>query len=331
VRVQGEQMRVLVTGATGFIGGHLATRLVALGHEVTALVRSPGRASHLEALGITLLAGDLSLFADPSLELAPADVVIHLAGVVSAPDAATYEAINYTAVEHLVACLERQAWAPERLVFASSLAAAGPSSGQRPLTEADPLAPIEPYGEAKARAEGVLAGASFPTTSFRPPPVFGGGDPAFLPVFKLARAGVGFRVGRRPQRLSWIHVHDLVQAIVALVDDRRPGHHAYFTTSEHPIDTDELWAALGRAYGHRVRVLPVPGRLVSAAATVAMAVVPRLGLTNPLDHKQVAQMRAPAFVCTSAALTAHLGWRAEVGFDDAIARTLAGYRSRGWL
>lgn len=282
---QGERMRVLVTGATGFIGGHLATRSVALGHEVTALVRSPGRAGHLEALGITLLAGDLSLFADPSLELAPADVVIHLAGVVSAPDAATYEAINYTAVEHLVACLERQTWRPERLVFASSLAAAGPSAGQRALTEADPLAPIEPYGDAKARAEGVLARASFPTTSFRPPPVFGGGDPAFLPVFKLARAGVGFRVGRRPQR----------------------------------------------AYGHRVRVLPVPGRVVSAAATMAMAVVPRLGLTNPLDHKQVAQMRAPAFVCTSAALTADLGWRAEVGFDDAIARTLAGYRSRGWL
>jgi nucleoside-diphosphate-sugar epimerase len=73
--------------------------------------------------------------------------------------------------------LSRNETKPKRLVFASSLAAAGPSPAGRAWTEADPPAPIDPYGEAKAKAERVVASAPFPTTSFRPPTVLGPGDP----------------------------------------------------------------------------------------------------------------------------------------------------------
>ena len=70
---------------------------------------------------------------------------------------------------------------------------------------------------------------------------------------------------------------------------------------------------------------------MSGLSTVASFVLPLVGRPNPLDAKMVAQMRAPAFVCTSAALTADLGWQAQVGLDETLERTLAGYRERGWL
>lgn len=79
-------MRFLVTGATGFIGTHLCHRLVADGHQVVALVRTPGKAHRLPAEGVEVLHGDLSLFQDGALELQPCDVVIHLAAVIAGKD-----------------------------------------------------------------------------------------------------------------------------------------------------------------------------------------------------------------------------------------------------
>lgn len=324
-------MRFLITGATGFIGGHLVERLVADGHEVRALVRTPAKATRLRALGVTMIPGDLSFFASPDRPLEEVDVVVHLAGVVTARDPDQYQAINFTAVVDLMRWLERQRWRPRRLLFASSLAAAGPSPADRPWTEADPVAPIDPYGEAKARAESALGDATFPVTCFRPPIVLGPGDVSFLTLFKAAQWGVGLKVAGPAQRLSWIYVDDLVNALVTLAKDERTGSFTYFVTSENVIDTDQLWDTLGAILGRRVLVLPVPGPLLSLVATVASVVAPWLGLHNQLDHKQVAQMRAPSFVCTSAALTRDLGWTATVSFEDAVRRTAEGYRKLGWL
>ncbi len=324
-------MRFLVTGATGFIGGHLVERLVSEGHVVTALVRSVAKATRLRELGVTLLRGDLSIFADNDLVLDEVDVVVHLAGVVTAYDPAEYEAINFTAVVDLMRCLQRQSWSPRRLLFASSLAAAGSNPPRRPWTETDPVVPMEPYGKAKARAEVALRETGFPVTCFRPPLVFGPGDPAFLSLFKPASHGLGLRVAGPPQRLSWVYVDDLVTAVLAMANDERDGSYTYFTTSEDTMDTDRLWNALRAAFRRSIFVLPAPGPLLWMAATVSSAVAPRLGLRNQLDQKQVAQMRAPRFECTSAAISQDLGWSAHVTFEEAIRRTAEGYRALGWL
>src|SRR5262249_40390650 len=107
-------MQVFLTGATGFIGGHLCRRLVAAGPSVTALVRDPKRASSLPS-AVEKLEGDLTLFDRPDLELPPCDVVIHMAAVVTAKRADQYDAINFRAVRSLVDCVARQKWRPRRL------------------------------------------------------------------------------------------------------------------------------------------------------------------------------------------------------------------------
>ncbi len=324
-------MRYLVTGATGFIGSHLVERLVRNGDSVVALVRSPHKATRLVELGVQQLEGDLSVFAEVDRELPEVDVVVHLAGLVKAPDAATYEAVNYGAVVDLLSCLGRQSWQPRRMVFSSSLAAVGPSPEGRPLTEADPLRPVEAYGEAKARAEQHLEQAPFPVTSFRPPPVFGPGDPATLTLFKLARRGLAVKVRGMPQRLSWIFVDDLVEAIVTMSHDRRPGTRAYFTTSEDTIDTDALWNGMEVVFNHKLIHLPVPRAVLQSVAAALEVGGKAVGRTVQLDRKKAAQMVQPAFVCTSAQLTEDLGWRARTPFVEALQRSRMGYESLGWL
>ncbi len=139
---------------------------------MTALVRSPAKAESLRRLGVQLVDGDLSRFADPGFVLPASDVVVHAAGVVTARRAGDYDRTNHQAVRDLIACIGRQDSAPRRLVFLSSLAAAGPSPADgTPLTEDDPPSPVDPYGVAKWNAERALRDAPFPVTPLRPPSV----------------------------------------------------------------------------------------------------------------------------------------------------------------
>lgn len=328
-------MRFLVTGCTGFIGTRLVLQLLADGHEVVGLVRDPARLDAGLAGRVTVLRGDLGLFRDPALVLPEVDVVVHLAAVIAGKDEAEYAAINFSAVEDLLAALRRQAWTPRRFVFASSLAAAGPNRTTHAHTEADDTDPIDPYGRAKRDAERLLAHQPFPTTAFRPPIVLGPGDPATLTLYRMARAPVVFLPAGPPQRLSFVAVGDLVRAIVCMSEDTSPTHRVYYTTSERPITNRELLQAMARALDPRrsraLWVVPVPHWVLWVAMQVSTAAARLLPFTNQLDRKQLEQMTAPSFVCTSARLTADTGWVAHTTLAQVTEEAVAGYRARGAL
>jgi nucleoside-diphosphate-sugar epimerase len=180
-------MRYFITGCTGFIGIHLCRLLLSKDHEVFGLVRNPQKIPPDLRDNLRVIRGDLGIFQNSGIELPSVDVVIHLAGVVAGRNCADYMKINFEAVQHLLGALNRQKWKPKRFVFASSLAAAGPSLNGVALRETDEARPIDPYGIAKLKAEHLLDAQPFPTTAFRPPIVLGPGDPA------------GNRAGNRPR------------------------------------------------------------------------------------------------------------------------------------
>lgn len=213
------RLRFLVTGATGFIGAHLCKRLLDDGHIVFALVRDKTKAGKVlpSHQGLRLIEGDLSIFSKEDVVLPRCDVVVHLAAVITAKNSQEYHKTNCNAVRDMISCLDRQSWKPLLYLFASSLAAAGPCSLSAPLTETCKPSPIDPYGKAKAEAEILVREASFPTTSFRPPIVLGSGDPNFLTVFRMAKFRIGARIGN--QKLSWIDVRDLIEAIILMIQD----------------------------------------------------------------------------------------------------------------
>lgn len=326
-------MKLLVTGCTGFIGLHLTRMLLAEGHEVVGLVRDPAKLPADLASRIETLRGDLGLFRQKDLVLPRVDVVVHLAAVIAAKDEAEYAAVNFQAVEDLLAALRRQAWSPRRFVFASSLAAAGPNRKEGRHSEDDDTAPIDPYGIAKRDAEQLMRAQPFPTTSFRPPVVLGAGDPASLTLYKMARSGLAFLPAGAAQRLSFVGVHDLCRAIVAIVSDSSDKHRIYYTTSETEITNRELLQSIARAMkpNSTLRIVPVPHALLRAAMHVSSAAAKLLPFKNQLDRKQLEQMLAPSFVCTSARLSADTGWVAKESLDEITAAAVAGYRTLGWL
>jgi nucleoside-diphosphate-sugar epimerase len=299
---------------------------------VVALVRDPAKAKGLPTHDVELLRGDLSLFTRPDVVLPACDAVVHLAGVVTAKRLSDYHDLNFVAVQDLVHCLERQAWRPRRLLFASSLAAGGPSRDGALRTEADGCAPVDPYGESKKRAEEFLRGAPFPTTSFRPALVFGPNDSATVTLFRMAKRGLGFRVAGRDPGLSFVDIDDLLDALLLLLGDDSTAHRTYFVSHPTPTTTTALWAALGEAAGRRgVLMAPIPQPVLYAAMRAMTALSKVFGFANQLDEKQYQQLTAPGFLCSSAALTTDFGWHARFDLPATLKRAAEGYRLAGWL
>ncbi len=323
-------MRALVTGAAGFLGTALVTRLSARGDRVRALVRAPAPA--LAALpGVEIVIGDAA--SGPSVRAAVrgCDVVFHLAGVRRATDPAEFLRVNAGSTRlALEACLA-EAPALARFVLAGSVAAAGPSRTAR--REDEPLAPVEPYGASKAEAERIAFSFAdrLPVTVARPPRIMGPGDRENLLFFRLARAGVaiGFRGPERP--LSWIDVDDCARGLVVLAEHPEARGEPFFLASPAIIDALEIQREAARALGVRARTVRLPPPVVRGAAAIAELVTAVTGRRLPLNRKLATQALAEGWVCDPTKARARLGFEARTPFAESIARAAAWYHARGWL
>jgi uncharacterized protein YbjT (DUF2867 family) len=295
-------MILALTGATGFVGGHLLDQTLAAGHQVRALTRRPQQPRD----GVTWVLGDL---ARPGPLAVGADALVHVAGVVSAPGRAGFAAGNIEGTRAVLAAAEAAGVA--RFVHVSSLAAREPA--------------LSLYGWSKAEAEALVRASPLGWSIVRPPAVFGPGDMEMLDLFRAARRGV---VPAPAGRFSVIAVEDLAALLLALAtapadravheaDDGGPGYtHAQFAH------------ALGHAVGRRVTTLPVPGPLLSLAAHAD-----RLwrGPKAKLTPDRAAYIRHPDWTVDPARRPPPDLWRPRRPTPEALAATARWYREQGLL
>ncbi|MYX34620.1 NAD-dependent epimerase/dehydratase family protein [Streptomyces sp. SID8377] len=279
-------MRYLVTGATGFVGGHLVRHLTARGHEVTALVRG-GR----DVPGARSVPGDLVTGAGLAVALRGVDRIVHLAGVTKAGDPRAYAAVNAAGTRRLCEAAAAAA-VPPRLVYCSSLAASGP--GRRRHEDAPPE-PVSAYGRSKLGGEWAVRDAAdrLPAVVVRPPIVYGPGDPEFLPRLVAAvRTGLLPAVGRPgPRHYSLIHVDDLCRALITAADPATTEVGTYHVCDGTEHRWEDIGAAVAAALGRRApRVVHIPGPLAMAAARL-------FGRASALNPDKVAEALHPAWTC----------------------------------
>ena len=328
-------MRWFVTGATGFIGTTLVEKLRARGDEVLALVRDPGRASELRAMGAELVRGDVARPDSLSDAVPEVDVVVHLAGLVKALTREELFAVNAEGTRSLAGIAARSG--RTRFVLVSSLAAAGPSTPGRPRLETDRPAPVSMYGQSKLAAEEALR--SFASvlegSIIRPPIVYGPRDKEFLPsLFRLARTGVIAKSGLGDKHYSLIHVDDLVAMIIDVAErgarvDEAGSSGVYFCAD----DADYTWEALARgaltALGRRGTVIPVPEVVTWIAAGASSAAARITGRPAILSLDKMMEIREPAWTCSAEKARRELGWRARVPFVEGMRDSVRWFRDRG--
>ena len=322
--------RCLVTGASGFIGSHLAAALAAAGNEVACLVRSGSRRDFLATLPVRLVEGDCLRRETLRAAVSGADLVFHLAGAVSAPGREAYFAVNAGGTGNLVeACRE---WNPSlrRLVHVSSISAAGPSPRGRSLSEADECRPVSDYGRSKLEAEQAVrrAGSGLPWVIVRPPNVLGPRQKELEEAIALLRLHVRPLVGRRSSRTSIIGVWDLVRALLLVAGDGRAVGRTFFVTDGVPVSWRDITAAFARASGRRGPYVPVPFPVQYAAAAVAERLARWRRRTPPFTREHVTAARSYDWVYDDRAIRGELGFRTEMDLDGVAARTVAAREQR---
>ena len=329
-----------MTGATGFVGSHLAEALLRQGAEVTALVRSPGKAAFLNQLGVRQVRGDLH---DRAALLAAArgqDAVFHVAGLVAARREAEFRYANREGTANVVAAIRnalpsRGATGPPRIVYVSSMAAGGPSPRGRPLQGHEPPGPVTAYGRSKLEGEAVVRESGVPWTIIRPPMVYGPRDLEVLKVFRLIRTGLVPVFGDGTQELSAIYGTDLAEALVAAATSETAVGRTYYACHPEVFSSRSFVEAVGRVVlpssDRAIRVVPLPAWFARGALTVTGVAARLTGKATILTRDKANEFLQPAWTGDPAPLMQETGWQPRHALEAGLAATAAWYREHGWL
>ena len=262
--------KVLVTGASGFIGSHLVRALLEQGNEVTCLLRKTTSLDRLAGLEIRKVDGDLRDAESLARAVAGQDAVYHLAALVRAARVGQFHQVNCEGTAHIArACAA--ATTPPVMLLVSSIAAAGPSTPDRQRRESDPPAPVSNYGRSKLAGEQAARqwAKSLPLTIVRPPVVFGESDAGTYEMFlPIARCGLHFVPTWRTHRVSMLHADDLAHSIILAAqcgqravaepcDGESAARGCYHVAAERDVTFAEMGRMMGAALG-RARTLVVP-------------------------------------------------------------------------
>jgi nucleoside-diphosphate-sugar epimerase len=307
-------MIAAITGANGFIGGHLVRRFAAAGWEARPVVRSDFHTGAVEAC-----------FAD-------ADVVVHAAGATRAPSHAALRASNVDLTQSALSAAA--AARVKRFVYVSSQAAAGPASSlDQPITELDVPAPVEAYGRSKLEAEGVVrASVAVPWVIVRPGAVYGPADRDFLALFKLATRRVAIHPANRAQWISVIHVDDLASGIIAASMATAAIRQTFFLANNHPVQWSDVFQLAARCAGTSLVLdLEVPQIMVTAGAAVGDLFARVTGNAPLLTTDKIALGKPPFWICSSKHAENILRFATPTVLQDGLCATYHWYLANHWL
>lgn len=325
-------MKVLVTGATGFLGSHLTDVLLAEGDEVRALVRPSSDVRRLERQGVERVLGSLETGEGLEAALEGVDAVVHAAGLVKARRPEDFHEVNAEGTRRLLDAARRR---PKlrRFVLVSSLEAHGPSLDGAPRPAEDPCRPITHYGRSKVAAEELVraAAADLPVTVVRPTAIYGPRDQEMYAFFQAVSRHVAPLVGGGENRVTVVYGPDCARAIRQVVTNAHPSGRTYFIDDGRIYAWRELIGILKDVLGVRALELPLPRAAFSLAALFTEAYGGLTGRAVMLTRDKVKSLTAPNWVSSSEPLQREVGWAPEHDFASGARETVAWYRAHGWL
>jgi nucleoside-diphosphate-sugar epimerase len=327
-------VKILLTGANGFVGSHVLDRLTTAGHDVAIMIRRTSNTGFIEPHLARVDVRYGSLDEPGTLDRAVSGVscVIHCAAVTKALRRRDYFAANAEGTLNLVEACNRAQPGPDRFIHVSSLAVSGPGTPARPAREDAPPHPVSAYGQSKALAEGhVRDRCRAAYTILRPAAVYGPRDSDFFLAFKTVAGGLAPLLGGGRQALSLAYVADVAEAIVLAAEGRAQSGGIHHVAHGRPTTQRGLLAAIGRALGREPLMFPVPGFMLYPACALRGVWARIVGSPSIMNLSKIPEYRAPGWVCTTESAHEALGFEAATSLEEGVRLTAEWYRSEGWL
>ncbi len=326
-------MKALVTGATGFTGGHLARRLAAVGDTVRVIVRDPSKASDLAAAGIEVVAGDLTNRDSLLRAMAGIDVVYNIGALYRAASLkeSVYRAVNADAVVTLLECAK--ATGVRRVVHCSTVGVHGDIE-HPPANEDAPLRPGDVYQETKLLGEQLGREAAARTgvelVIARPSGIYGPGDRRLLKLFGGVARGRFLILGDGKIFYHLTFVEDLCDGFRLCATVPAAAGRTYILAGGEVTTLAELVTLTASIAGVTPRSLRLPVWPFWVAGAVCEMLCAPFGIEPPIFRRRVDFFtKSRAFDISRA--RAELGFAPRVSLRDGIRRTLEWYREHGWI
>jgi dihydroflavonol-4-reductase len=326
-------MKVLVTGATGFIGTHLVRALLRQGYQVICVARSEKKAEYLRVAGAEIVVDDLLSPQYIDKYIQDTNVVFHVAGVIKGATRKDYFDGNYLTTQNLVRIINRHGPPHQKVVYISSQAASGPSI--RPdFSESSPDAhPVSAYGESKQAAEmEIMSMADIrPVVILRPSIVYGPGDRALLSLFRSARWGVIPRPGFRDMPVNFIYVQDLVEAILLAAEKNEANNKIFFINDGKRYSWGVWNKALAACLNTKAISLPIAKIVLYTGCRIGGIFTKLTGITTFINPDKWHEIKQSGWLCSNARISEELGFLPCWSLEDGIKETAGWYIQAGWL
>lgn len=320
-------MKVLVTGATGFIGSHLAGALIYKGFDVACLVRNPANLRFLEGINARIIKGDCTDRESLANAVKDVDYIFHLAGLTKACSETEFFNANVRGTENIVNAVLQNNTNIKRFVYLSSLAAAGPSCDGRPLKEDNEPHPVSVYGKTKLEGERIVMAnkKNMPVTVIRPPAVYGPRDRDLLIFFKMVKSGLIPYWGKC--YYSFIYVEDLINGIILSALSGDAEGEIFFVSDGNIYSSDDIIEAISDALQRRPMKLNIP-----------RFVMPLLGFISEkakgvsiINTDKIKEMKHFYWICDTEKAVSRLNFEPKIKIKEGARWTADWYRIHQWL
>ncbi|WP_257670052.1 NAD-dependent epimerase/dehydratase family protein [Parapedobacter tibetensis] len=330
--------KILITGASGFIGYHLLKAAKSRGFETHAGIRKGSEISHLQGLvdDFVYLQYDSVENLVSTLSEQQYQYIIHTAALTRSNSKSTLFRVNVEYTKNLALAAQASKIPLRAFVFVSSLAAVGPLEydAVKPINEHSPLHPVTAYGQSKCIAEQqLLAIKGLPLTIIRPTAVYGPRERDLLVLFNTIASGWDFYIGRIRQKLSFVYVEDLAGVIIDAAIQRESAQEpkTYTISDGNIYGRYEVADLVKTLLPRKAFRLHLPLGIVKAAANV-LEWSYRQSVKPPVIYRErINELTAPNWECDIAAAKQDLAFAPQYDLKKGLAKTISWYKANKWM
>ncbi|MFZ4411855.1 MAG: NAD-dependent epimerase/dehydratase family protein [Bacteroidales bacterium] len=327
--------KILITGASGFIGSFIVEKALELGMEVYAGIRNSSSKIYLTDARIHFISIDFSDKVSMKKQLAEQgfDYIVHAAGLTKAQKKEDFDIVNFDATKNLIDALIEADCIPERFIFISSMAAHGPGDDNSTVAVklSDTPHPDTLYGISKLKAENYINSlANFPVVTLRPTGVYGPREKDYFVFFKTINGGIEPYIGLKKQYLSFIYVKDLVDVVFKAISSTII-QKTYFVGDGKSYTAQEFSAITKRILHKKTFKLFIPLFIVKLIAFILETVNGWYGKVPTLNLDKFNVLKARNWLCDISELEKDFGFKANYFLEDGVKEAVEWYKKEKWI